>query len=152
MYSLALLVVCSLNFAYLIPWVNKKYWRSYTCSDLDLLRDDAGGPAVISTLLLVLSAISVTGWVFWGITDSPYHARGGHFIRSGDDLALLVIGLVAFSVGSFGHALYKFGQIQAIREERKRRMDPYEKARLFRIVAEESLKNLEGKRRKVTPD
>jgi hypothetical protein len=152
MYSFAMLIVFSLNFLYLIRWANKEHWRSRTCTNFDLFRwkDSSNPPAkllgFVSTLVLLFCAVNIIMWASWGITDNPYHQRGDHFIRAGDLLGMLVLGLAAFCTCSFGYLLFKFGQIQATREQREALMDPQEKARLIRMAADEALEKIERRR------
>ena len=135
MYSFSLLIIYSANFACLLAWARRKYWLALTCSNLDLLKEESREPPILSSILLLMSAVSMIGWTFWGITDNPYHVGRASYIQAGDDLALLVGVLVAFCSGSFGYLLYKFGQIQAIREHRRNSIDPREKAELFAKIA-----------------
>jgi hypothetical protein len=82
MYSLAMLIVYSLNFLYMIRSANKEYWRSHTCTNFDLLRwkDSSEPPAklfgFLSTLLLLLCAVNIPGAVCQEIGTDHQEAVG----------------------------------------------------------------------------
>ena len=137
MYSLSLLIIYSINFAYLLAWAKKEYWRALTCSNLDLLREQSREPPIPSSILLLISGVNTIGWVFWGVTDNPYHTGKVSYIQAGDDLAFPVGALVIFCSVSFGFLLYRFGQIQAVREQRRNSIHPREKAELFAKIADD---------------
>ncbi|MGP8251388.1 MAG: hypothetical protein ACLQHF_05090 [Terracidiphilus sp.] len=122
MISFLLLILYSLNLAYLDVWVNRTVRRCSYCSDADLATNSTS-PSLPSVLILLVMPLHFFALTFWGFTENPYRGRGGPWVRPGDDLAILVALLIGFCLASQGYFLYQLGKLSGIQERRKLAID-----------------------------
>lgn len=113
MISVVVLIVCTLNFAYLDWWARNQEFKCLYCADKDV-PEATPAAHVVSYLVLLLWFVETLAWQFWGITDNPYRQGHSAWIRAGDDAAILVLGLVAFCIASAFYFFFKLGRISGI--------------------------------------
>ena len=123
---ITLLILYSINLTYLIVWVNKTVQRYSCCADADVPQRTPS-PLGLSQLIFVATLLHFFALTFWWFTDDPYRGRGGPWLHPGDDLGLLVIGLIGFCLASIGYVLYQLGKVSGTLERRKMEIYMYER-------------------------
>jgi hypothetical protein len=139
MVSFLFLVLYSLNLAYLVVWVNKAVHKCSYCSDADLAANTTS-PTFLSVLIVIVMSMHFFALTFWGFTDNPYRGREGPWIHAGDDLAILVVLLIGFCLGSFGYFLFQLGKLVGIQERRRMAIDEDKRKK----ESEESISHYRG--------
>lgn len=117
MISLSLLILYSLNFAYLLFWVNKTVERCTCCADAKVPAT-VPAPSTLSQGIFFVMFIHFIVLAYWGFTENPWLGPKGPWIHPGDALGLWVSMLIAFCLGSSGFVLYKLGKLSGIIERR----------------------------------
>ena len=122
MISFVLLVLYSFNLVYLLVWVNKTVQEYSYCADANVPATTPS-PSWISMLILLATIVHFIGLTFWGFTENPYHGREGPWIHPGDDLGILVLGLIGFCLASLGYVLFQLGKLSGTLERRRMEID-----------------------------